>query len=32
VKKNADTYTTWVVVIERQGQEITRTYESPPSN
>ena len=30
VKSNADTTTRWVVVIESQGREVTRVYNSPP--
>ncbi|MAB81298.1 MAG: hypothetical protein CMJ89_18280 [Planctomycetes bacterium] len=30
VKSNSDTTSKWVVVIERQGEEITKIYHSPP--
>jgi len=30
VKSNSDTTSQWVVVFERQGEEITKTYHSPP--
>ena len=31
VKSNADTTEKWTVIIERQGREITRVYNSPPN-